>query len=91
MDDQTQYRCAGFVQAELEQFADDLEDPKKDLGHTTDEDASRAGSTTGEEDGNERKDQDETHGKMAKGEREDSVGMYIYYPKIFDSPLKTNC
>ena len=56
MDDEIQYRCTGFLQAEIEQFVDDLEDPAGGEKVTTTEDeSSHAGSASEVEDGTEAK------------------------------------
>ncbi|KZT65182.1 hypothetical protein DAEQUDRAFT_716862 [Daedalea quercina L-15889] len=41
LDDETQYRCAGFIQAEIERYADELEEasPSEERGNDEDEDS----------------------------------------------------
>ncbi|KAF8513560.1 hypothetical protein BU17DRAFT_95252 [Hysterangium stoloniferum] len=81
MDDETQYRCAGFVQAEVEQFVDELEEnEERERGQTTEEETSRAGSTSegeGDADANANKKEETPGKKQRKGrprkdDREDS-------------------
>ncbi|KIJ37056.1 hypothetical protein M422DRAFT_61048 [Sphaerobolus stellatus SS14] len=64
MDDETQYRCAGYIQAEIEQFVDDIGTEK---GETTDEESSQAGTETEKDDDD--KDVDDDAGKTTKGKR----------------------
>jgi len=85
MDDETQYRCAGLIQAEIEQFIDDLggREPKShEKGETTEEESSQAGSDTEKED-NAKEDGDgamkKAKGKRGrrKGHREDTPGKSV--------------
>ena len=49
MDEQTQYRCAGFVQSELERYADEMSpaDGREDADKTDESGAESGGDTDG--------------------------------------------
>lgn len=59
MDDEIQYRCTGFLQAEIEQFVDDIHEPTgAEKVTTTEDESSHAGSASEAE--------DDTGGKKGK-------------------------
>ncbi len=41
LDDETQYRCAGFVQAEIERYAEELDENKSEDGDSDEQDSER--------------------------------------------------
>lgn len=76
MDDETQYRCAGFVQAEIEQFVDDVdESPGEGNGSPTEEDSNRLGSASEENEDAGQKARKAKRAKTKKVVREGSPGM----------------
>ena len=76
MDDETQYRCTGFLQAEIEQFLDELDESAGGEKVTTTEDeSSLAGSVSEAEDDTDRKKGKRgKKGRPRKVIREDTPG-----------------
>lgn len=65
LDDQAQYRCAGFVQAEIERYADELED----LAPDAEEEGSQDGGSDAEDSENDAGPSKRKKSKKAKGKK----------------------
>jgi hypothetical protein len=77
MDDEIQYRCAGFLQAEIEQFIDDTEEAAAgDRVTTTEDESSHAGSASeGDDDAGGRNGKKGKKGKPRRTTHEETPGM----------------
>jgi cohesin complex subunit SA-1/2 len=79
MDDETQYRCAGFVQAEIEQFVDELDEGAGgEKGTTTEDESSHPGSASEEEEDARKKGKKAKKAKAKRILREDSPGTSVH-------------
>lgn len=74
MDDETQYRCAGFLQAEIEQFVDDLAAGGERLTTTEDESSHAGSASEGDQDMGGKKGKKAKRGRPRKVIREDTPG-----------------
>jgi cohesin complex subunit SA-1/2 len=69
LDDETQYRCAGYIQSEIERFADEIDD-----GAHSDADKSEHENSSGEDDeGKVPTNKRDKAGKGKKGSNENGV------------------
>ncbi|KAH8097102.1 hypothetical protein BXZ70DRAFT_1009416 [Cristinia sonorae] len=62
LDDEAQYRCAGFVQAEIERYADELEEPSPDAEDDSEPEESES-DESGDEDRPKRRKSKKSKGK----------------------------
>jgi cohesin complex subunit SA-1/2 len=75
MDDEAQHRCAGFLQAEIERYAEEMEDASDVASNKEDKEDSSSDSDDDEQDKPAQKDRKSA--KMQKI-RQEKLGMYCY-------------
>jgi cohesin complex subunit SA-1/2 len=74
MDEETQYRCAGFLQSEIEQFVDDLEAGGDKVTTTEDESSHPESASEVEQEAEGKRSKKGKKGRPKRVVREDTPG-----------------